>query len=150
MRTFDGAEVVVPNSDLISKEVTNWTLSDMQRRLELSIGVRYGTDPRQVLDLLRIAAEDHEDVLSEPEATAVFDGFGESSLDFRLLYWVPMENLLAIKTEMNLAVHEALKEAGVRVAFPRRDLRIQRAGGLAAAQDDDEEDDDLLEGESIP
>ena len=88
--------------------------------------------------------------MKKSESTAVFDGFGESSLDFRLLYWVPMENLLTIKTEMNLAVHEALKEAGVRVAFPRRDLRIQRAGGLAAARDDDEEDGGSLEGESIP
>jgi len=139
VRTFDGAEILVPNSDLISKEVTNWTLSDMQRRLELRIGVRYGTDPSQVLDLLRNVAEDHEDVLSEPEATAVFDGFGESSLDFRLLYWVPMEDLLRIKSEMNLAVHEALKDAGVPVAFPRLDLRIQDAGGAAAAPDDNEE-----------
>ncbi len=148
VRTFNGAEVVVPNSDLISKEVTNWTLSDMQRRLELKIGVRYGTDPRQVLDLLRNAAAGHEGVLTEPEAIAVFDGFGESSLDFRLLYWVPMENLLAVKTEMNLAVHEALKEADVRVAFPRRDLRIQRAGGPAAALGDDEESGSALEDES--
>ena len=144
VRTFDGAEIVVPNSDLITKEVTNWTLTDMVRRLELRIGVRYGTDPQQVIDVLRSVAADHEEVLQDPEAIAVFDGFGESSLDFRLLYWVPMDGVLKVKTEVNLAMHEALKEAGIRVAFPRRDLRIRSAGGLAGG-DDDEEDAGSIE-----
>ena len=104
---------------------------------------------QRVLDILQGAAEVHESVLSEPEPTAVFDGFGESSLDFRLLYWVPMDNLLQVKTEMNLAVHAAMKDAGVRVAFPRRDLRIRDAAGLAANPDKDDQDGGGLGEESI-
>lgn len=125
VRTFDGSEIVVPNSDLISKEVTNWTLSDMQRRLEMKLNVEYGTDPRRLLELLTRVAEEHPAVLSEPSSRAVFDGFGESWLAFRLLYWVPMDDLLRIKTEMNLAVNDALNAAEVKIAIPRRRLEIR-------------------------
>lgn len=131
VRTFDGSEVVVPNSDLISKEVTNWTLSDMQRRLEMKLNVEYGTDPRHVLELLTRVAEEHPDVLSEPSSSAVFDGFGESSLAFRLLYWVPMEDMLRIKTEMSLAVNDVLTAADVKIAIPRRRLEIRNEAGDA-------------------
>jgi len=125
VRTFDGAEVLVPNSDLISKEVINWTLSDMQRRQEMKLNVEYGTDPRVVIDILAKVAEESPDVLAEPPAVAVFDGFGESALAFRLLYWVPGEGLLRIKTEVSLAVNDALAAAGVKIAIPRRRLEIR-------------------------
>ena len=133
VRTFDGSEIVVPNSDLISKEVTNWTLSDMQRRLEMKLNVEHGTDPRQVLELLTRVAGDHADVLEEPGVSAVFDGFAESSLAFRLLYWVPGEDLLRIKTEMSLAVHDALHDADIKVAVPRRRLEMRSETGSASS-----------------
>ncbi len=129
VRTFDGSEVVVPNSDLISKEVVNWTLSDMQRRLEMKVNIEYGADPRRVIELLGTVADEHPDVLSEPSPVAVFDGFGDSWLAFRLLYWVPMEDLLRIKTEMSLGVDDALRGAGIEVAVPRRRLEIESDSG---------------------
>jgi len=74
------------------------------------------------------AAEEHPDVLSEPSCRAVFDGFGESWLAFRLLYWVPMEDLLRIKTEMSLAVNDALNAAEVKIAIPRHSVDIRNEG----------------------
>ena len=87
VRTFQGAEVIVPNANLISAEVVNWTLSDDRRRMELPAGVAYGTDPQVVIDILVGVANDHPEVLSDPEPAALFLGFGDSSLDFQLRAW---------------------------------------------------------------
>ena len=87
VRTYDGAEVIVPNGNLISAEVINWTLSDRMRRIKIPVGVAYGTDPQKVLDLLAGVAKDSNDVMRFPEPHALFLGFGESSLDFELRFW---------------------------------------------------------------
>src|SRR4029450_9041985 len=88
IRTFQGAEVIVPNTDLASKQVTNWTLSDRARRYEIDVSVAYGSDPERVLRLLASAASDVPEVQAEPVPRALFTGFGDSSLDFRLVAWV--------------------------------------------------------------
>ncbi len=130
VRTFDGAEVVVPNGDLISKEVTNWTLTDMRRRLELKINIAFGTDPHAVLEILSKCAADHPVVLDEPEPMAIFDGYGESALMFRLLYWVPIEEILTVLSEVNLSVNDALKAAGIKIPYPQRDVHVHGDGKL--------------------
>ena len=130
VRTFDGSEVVVPNGDLISKEVTNWTLTDMRRRLELKINVAFGTDPHAVLEMLTKCAADHPIVLDDPAPLAVFDGYGESALMFRLLYWVPIEEILTVLSEVNLSVNDALKAAGVKIPYPQRDVHVHDDGKL--------------------
>ena len=76
VRNFDGAEVVVPNADLVSTAVTNWTLSDPLRRIELPVGVAYGSDPEQVIGLLLEVAREHDEILEEPAPQALFHGFG--------------------------------------------------------------------------
>ncbi|MEN8181397.1 MAG: mechanosensitive ion channel domain-containing protein, partial [Myxococcota bacterium] len=88
VRTFDGAEVIVPNANLVSEQVINWTLSDRQRRMDVVVGVRYGTDPERVLAILQQVAEAHPQVLRAPAPVALFRGFGDSSLDFLLRVWV--------------------------------------------------------------
>jgi small-conductance mechanosensitive channel len=87
LRTFEGAEVVVPNANLISERLTNWTLSNQRRRIDVKLGVAYGTDPQKLLDLLLSAARAHRAVLAYPPPLALFLGFGESSLDFELRCW---------------------------------------------------------------
>jgi small-conductance mechanosensitive channel len=87
VRTWQGAEVIVPNADLISLQVTNWTLSDRRRRLEIPVGVAYGTDPRRVIDALVDVAKAESRVLEDPEPYVLFLGFGDSSLDFELRAW---------------------------------------------------------------
>jgi len=133
VRTFDGAEVVLPNADLVSKEVINWTLSDQVRRVDIRVGVAYGSDPHRVLELLRQVAREQEGVLPEPEPLAVMVGFGDSSLDFRLLAWVGVESFLELSSRLTVAVHDALKAAGIEIPFPQRDLHLRSVDAPAAA-----------------
>jgi small-conductance mechanosensitive channel len=72
MRTLEGAEVVVPNANLISEPLTNWTLSNRRRRIDLAVGVAYGTDPQKMLDLLLAVARSHRDVIAYPAPVALF------------------------------------------------------------------------------
>ncbi len=126
IRTFDGAEVVIPNGNLLSNELINWTLTDQQRRAEVLVGVKYGTDPEQVLRILRDVAGAHEEILKDPRPLALFTEFGESSLNFRLLFWIPLaDDRLRIQSEITVAVNKALKNAGIEIPFPQRDLHMR-------------------------
>ena len=87
VRTWEGAEVIVPNATLISDKVTNWTLSDRRRRIDLAVGVAYGTAPGRMIELLLTVARAHPQVLSEPAPSALFRGFGESALKFEVQCW---------------------------------------------------------------
>jgi small-conductance mechanosensitive channel len=119
IRTGAGAEVIVPNSSLISEQVTNWTLSDTTRRIELGVGVAYDSDPERVLELLRDVASKHSEVLEYPEPVALLVRFGGSSLDFELRAWVQDGTRWPIiKTEIAVAVYRTLQEAGIRLAYP--------------------------------
>jgi len=125
VRTWSGAEVIVPNGDLISQQVTNWTLSDRLRRLEVAVGVRYGTDPQRVIDLLTATAGQHPDVLSSPEVTTVFQGFGQGSLDFIVRAWTSSDDWRIVNSDLAVAVNNALKEAKIEIPFPQRDLHLR-------------------------
>ncbi|MCZ6765685.1 MAG: mechanosensitive ion channel [bacterium] len=134
IKTFDGAEVIVPNADLISREVTNWTMSDRNRRIEITVGVAYGTDPNKVLEILRGIAEKNKGILDFPEPMVLFLGFGESSLDFSLRAWTArFDGWLALSSEMTLQVHDALKGAGIEIPFPQRDLHLRSIDEGASA-----------------
>ena len=133
IRTFQGAEVIIPNANFISSKVINWTLTESQRRRELPVGVAYGTDPTIVLKLLREAAASHELVLVKPEPMVYFKGFGESSLDFELHFWVMQENNgLQITSEVALKAMRLLDDAGIEIPFPQRDLHVRNVEPSAA------------------
>jgi len=138
VRTFDGAEVIVPNATLISEPVVNWTLSDRRRRLDLEVGIAYGTDPEVVLELLKGVAEAHSSVLDEPEAQALFLEFGDSSLNFRLRVWIPRyEEGFAIRSQLTVAINAALRDAGIQIPFPQRDLHVRSVeAGIIQSLDD--------------
>lgn len=125
LRTLEGAEVIVPNGQLISEEVTNWTFSDQQRRLEINVGVAYGSDPRRVMELLTKTALDNPEVLDEPPPRTLFAAFGESSLDFQLRAWTDSENWVALKSDLTLAVYDVLTENEIEIPFPQRDLHVR-------------------------
>ncbi len=126
VRTFDGAEVIVPNGNLISSEVVNWTLSDQKRRVRVEVGVAYGTDPQRVIEVLKTAAREHPEALRYPEPQVIFREFGPSSLDFRLMFWTAtFDDFFRVRSEMNVAVNDALKEAGITIPFPQRDLHVK-------------------------
>ena len=117
VRTFDGAEVIVPNANLVSDQVINWTLSDRQRRLDVAVGVRYGTDPERVLAILQQVAESHPQVLKAPVPVALFRGFGDSSLDFLLRVWVArFDEWFVVQSDLHVAVNRKRR----RSRFPTR------------------------------
>ena len=126
LRTWQGADILVPNGFLVSEQVVNWTLSDRLRRIDLPVGVAYGTEPTRVLALLDRVAGAHPQVLALPEPQALFRGFGESSLDFELRVWTDRaDRWMQIQSELAVAVHAALREAGIEIPFPQRDLHLR-------------------------
>lgn len=128
VRTLDGAEVIVPNADLISQRVINWTLADRQRRLDVPVGVAYGSDRRRVVELLEEVGRAHEDVLEDPPPVALFLGFGDSSLDFELRAWTvagPRGEFARVRSQLALAIGDALDEEGIVVPFPQRDVHLR-------------------------
>jgi potassium-dependent mechanosensitive channel len=133
VQTFQGAEVIIPNANFISSKVINWTLTESQRRLDLPVGVAYGSDAKIVMQLLLEAATKHEYVLTKPEPAVLFKAFGDSSLDFELQFWVMQENNgIKIKSEVALAVMQLLDDAGIEIPFPQRDLHVRSVDPIAA------------------
>ena len=133
IRSFDGAEVIVPNGMLISDKVTNWTLSDQRRRIEVDVGVDYGTPAQRVIDLLVGVAKANPKVINDPEPRAYFVNFGDSALEFKLRVWVELTDRgYSIRSELAVAVQEALEQAGIGVPFPQRDLHLVSVSPNAA------------------
>lgn len=125
IRTFDGAEVVVPNNNLISNDLINWTLSDNVKRVEIIIGAAYGSDPNQVLKIMEKEGAKCEHALLDPPPRALFTNFGDSSLNFRLLFWVPYTEGLGAKSEVSIGIYNAFKENGIEIPFPQQDVYIK-------------------------
>ncbi len=124
IRTFDGAEVIVPNGNLISNEMVNWTLSDHTRRQEMMVGVAYGSDLAVVLRVLENTILEEPIVLNNPSPRVLFHGFGDSSIDFRLLYWTNFDNGLTSKSALGFAINKAFELEGINIPFPQRDVHI--------------------------
>jgi small-conductance mechanosensitive channel len=132
VRTLDGIDLIVPNADFISARVANWTLADHARRVSLPVGVAYGTPPRSVLELLQRVARAHPEVLSSPAPEALFCGFGDSSLNFELRVWTDGRLIYRVQSDIAVATHDALEEAGIAIPFPQRDLHLRSVAPEAA------------------
>ena len=126
VKTWQGAEVVVPNADLISGKLVNWTLTDMRRRIEIPIGVAYGTDPETVMRVLLDVAGRHPDVLDDPAPGVPFMNFGSSSLDFELRCWT-VEDFVRVGTELRVEITRTLAAHGIEIPFPQRDVHLRSA-----------------------
>jgi len=129
IQTFDRADVIVPNSELISGQVTNWMLYDPRGRVKVPIGVAYGSDTRLVHDLLLKIADEHPKVITDG-STAVpkvlFIGFGDSALNFELRAFVQnIDERLQIVSDINFAIDASFREHGIEIPFPQRDLHVR-------------------------
>ena len=125
VRTFDGSEVIVPNGNLISNDLINWTHSDMQRRLIIKVAVKYGTDPQKVIDILVAVAEKNEHIIEKPKPYVLFKEFGDSALNFELRCWTDdFDNWIFIDSDLHVEVNNALRKAGITIPFPQRDLHV--------------------------
>src|SRR5262249_18137169 len=118
-------EIVVPNAQLITDRVTNWTLSDRRRRIDVPVGVDYGSAPEKVVEVLEAVARGHPLVLKEPPPQALFMQFADSSLNFELRAWTnQFERWTKIQTELAAGVYAALRGAGMTFPFPQREVRV--------------------------
>ena len=125
LHAFDGSDLIIPNGDLISQQVVNWTLTGTRRQIVLTIPVGFGNDPTQVRDLLRSVPASHPDVLKHPAPVALFMGFGDTALNFEIRFWSPRPEMVAdLRSDVGLRIAAALSEAGIKAPVPRRDLHI--------------------------
>jgi len=127
VQTLDNAEIVIPNSDLITSRVTNWTLANRLVRVKISVGVAYGTDIEKALSLLLACAEENPKVLKHPKPQALFLAFGDSALNFELRVWISefMDSTGEIQSELNRAINEKFRKNDIEIPFPQTDLHLR-------------------------
>ena len=126
IQTFDRGTVIVPNSELISGSVLNYTHSNSMGRVRVPVGVAYGTDPRKVESILLGIADRHPQVLKDPGPSVVFMQFGADSIDFEIrAFMKDVGYVLAIKSEMNYEIMEAFNKEGIEIPFAQRDINIK-------------------------
>ena len=124
--TFDGADVVVPNGTLVANNVTNWTLTDSRRRIDLDISVAYGSDLQTLLPLLISTAGAIPGVVSEPAPVALLKGYGPSSLDFMVRVWTyDMAGWVKIRSDLYAKILEELGKAGIEIPYAQYDLNLR-------------------------
>jgi len=133
IQTFDNSEIVVPNSDLVTGQVTNWTLDERKVRVRVPVGVAYGTDVAKVLEILKSCADSHPMVLNSPKPMALFKAFGASSLDFELRFWIPefLDRTIAT-SELNQVIESEFALNNIEIPFPQTDLHIRSVSDTAA------------------
>lgn len=123
---WDRKEQIIPNKKFVTEQLTNWTLSDPITRIILRVGVSYNSDVERVHMLLSEVVQSHERVLTNPQPSVFFTGFGDSSLDFELRVFVSrVIDLQPMRHELNVAVFQKLRENGVEIPFPQRDLHLR-------------------------
>ncbi len=126
IETFAHASVIVPNSDLISGTVMNWTHSDARGRIIVPVGVAYGSDTGLVRKLLEEIARSHPDVLAIPEPTVLFREFGDSSLNFEIrVFLKDIGYCLSVTSDICFEIDKAFREHGIEIPFPQRDLHLR-------------------------
>ena len=103
----------------------NWTLSDHRRRQEILVGVAYGTDVNKVIAILDDVVPQQDNILKNPAPFNIFVGFGDSSLNFRVLFWSRFDNGLSTKSAVGRAIDEAFKKNNITIPFPQRDLHLR-------------------------
>ena len=124
--TFDQADVIIPNADLITNQVINWTLSSRLVRIHIPVGVAYGSDVPLVMETLMKCASANPKVTKIPKPQVLFQSFGESSLDFELRVWVlDADEMLSVKSELHQEIDRCFRESGIEIAFPQRDLHVR-------------------------
>jgi small-conductance mechanosensitive channel len=133
VQTFDNAEVVIPNSQLISGNVTNWTLAEKKVRVRVPVGVAYGTDISKVFEILLGCAEANPRVLSSPKPAALFLSFGASSLDFELRAWISdFDYRVEVLSELNQDIESEFQLAGIEIPYQQTDLHLRSVDQGAA------------------
>ncbi|MBO8138416.1 MAG: mechanosensitive ion channel [Desulfotomaculum sp.] len=135
VRTRNNERIIIPNSEFIENRVVNWSYGDPKLRVELFIGVAYGSDVRLLEKLLLQAAGENKNILTDPPPRVDFLEFGDSSLNFRLLFWIPDPALrIRVKSAVNYRINDLLQQHNIEIPFPQRDLHIRSIDGEVLKQ----------------
>lgn len=133
VRGFDGIDAIVPNSNLLENQVSNWSGGSPDMRRVILVGVAYGADVRRAASLIRDCASAHPEVLTEPAPEVLFEDFASDALTLRLLYWFRLggpRSGSGVDSDLRFAINDALAAAGIPIAFPQRDVHLDMAGPL--------------------
>jgi small-conductance mechanosensitive channel len=134
VQTYDNSEIVVPNSDLITNQVTNWTLAEQLSRIKIPVGVAYGSDVPLVMETILQCAADNPIVLRNPAPKVLFVNFGGSSLDFELRVWVAdYDTRMQVVSELHQEIDRRFRELDIEIPFPQADLHVRSIDDSAAA-----------------
>lgn len=123
---WDRQELIVPNKDLITGKLLNWTLSDSTNRIYVNVGVAYGSDTLRACELILEVCKEFSNVLPDPAPSVTFEGFGDNSLNLVLRAFLDtLDNRLATIHGLHQRIYSAFNEAGIEIAFPQRDLHLR-------------------------
>ena len=130
IETPDGISVIVPNSKLLENELVNFSYGNPTIRLQVHVGIAYGSDCQKAAEILVQVALDNKRVLTEPKPKAWFREFGDSSLNFMLLFWIPnAAQKYDVISEINYAIDAGFRKNGIEIPFPQRDLHLRSSDG---------------------
>jgi potassium-dependent mechanosensitive channel len=123
---WDRQELIVPNKDLITGKLLNWTLTDSTNRIVLNVGIAYGSDTLRACEIICQICQEHPNILREPVANATFEGFGDNTLNITLRAFLQtLDNRLETIHQLHQAIYTAFGKAGIEIAFPQRDIHIR-------------------------
>ena len=127
--TRDGAEYLIPNEDLITRQVVNWSFSNKLVRLKIGVGVSYDSDIHQVMGIMRAAAERSPRVLKVPAPVCQLKNFGDNSIDMELRIWIsdPENGISNVMSDIRVAIWDDFRKNGIEIPFPQRDIHIKES-----------------------
>jgi len=135
VRTFDGGDVVIPNSSLVSNQVLNWSYKNFTGKIHLPVSAAYDSDPILVTETLLDSAYMEHLVLYDPPPRVIFKGFGDSALNFELWVWVSqIDNGISVRSSLNYIIEHNFRQAGIKIPFPQRELWLQNLEVLSPRQ----------------
>lgn len=150
IRDLDHRESIIPNKRFITEDVTNWTLSDTLSRIVLPVGVAYGSDTRKVQQTLYGVASGNDKVVSTPEPEVVFQGFGDSTLNFELKVMIPNRELyFKVQHELNMAIDIAFRSENIEIAFPQQDVHLHGLEQLSGVSKSLSEGSELEQADAV-
>jgi len=137
VRDRDGVERLIPNENLITSEVVNWSYTDPNTRVRIPVQISYDDDPEQAMALLIEAAKASTRILTTPEPTARMLAFADSGIQLELRIWIsdPENGIGNVRTDVNLAIWRSFKAAGITIPYPQRDLHLKSMPPLHTPKD---------------
>ncbi|WP_240924014.1 mechanosensitive ion channel family protein [Mariprofundus ferrooxydans] len=136
VRDRDGVETLIPNENLVTSEVINWSYSDPNLRMKIRVQISYDDDPEQAMELMLDCARASPRVLTEPEPLCRLIDFGDNGIVLELRIWIadPQNGLGGPRSEVNLAIWRAFKQTGITIPYPQRDIHIKNGGRASIAE----------------